>query len=128
VTVSMRVMSAGDGYRYLLKSVAVGDGDRSLSSPLTRYYVEPGTPPGTWMPVTVFGVKPMRRAWRDTSPAGTPLIANLPSSPDWAPIVVPMTCRLTPASPSPDVASTMRPTTRPVEEVALDVCADSTAG
>lgn len=49
MTVSMRVMSAGDGYRYLLKSVAVGDGDRSLSSPLTRYYVEPGTPPGTWM-------------------------------------------------------------------------------
>lgn len=49
MTVSMRVMSAGDGYKYLLKSVAVGDGDRSLSSPLTRYYLEPGTPPGTWM-------------------------------------------------------------------------------
>jgi len=30
VTVSMRVMSAGDGYRYLLASVAVGDGHRSL--------------------------------------------------------------------------------------------------
>jgi hypothetical protein len=26
----MRVMSAGDGYRYLLASVAVGDGHRSL--------------------------------------------------------------------------------------------------
>ena len=38
MTVSMRVMSAGDGYRYLLSTVAVGDGDRSLSTPLTRYY------------------------------------------------------------------------------------------
>lgn len=35
MTVSMRVMSAGDGYKYLLKSVAAGDGDRSLSTPLT---------------------------------------------------------------------------------------------
>ncbi len=49
VTVSMRVMSAGDGYKYLLKSIAAGDGDRSLSTPLTRYYAEAGTPPGFWM-------------------------------------------------------------------------------
>lgn len=49
VTVSMRVMSAGDGYRYLLRSVAAGDGDRSLSTPLTRYYAEKGTPPGFWL-------------------------------------------------------------------------------
>ncbi|WP_167131877.1 MobF family relaxase [Paramicrobacterium chengjingii] len=45
----MRVMSAGDGYKYLLKSVAAGDGDRSLSTPLTRYYAEAGSPPGFWM-------------------------------------------------------------------------------
>ncbi|GAB3062635.1 hypothetical protein GCM10027079_31840 [Sediminivirga luteola] len=44
VTVSMRVMSAGDGYKYLLRTVAAADGDRSLSTPLTRYYVEAGTP------------------------------------------------------------------------------------
>ena len=49
MTVSMRVMSAGDGYKYLLKSIAAGDGDRSLSTPLTRYYAEAGTPPGFWM-------------------------------------------------------------------------------
>jgi conjugative relaxase-like TrwC/TraI family protein len=49
MTVSMRVMSAGDGYRYLLKSVAAGDGDRSLSTPLTRYYAEAGNPPGFWL-------------------------------------------------------------------------------
>lgn len=47
VTVSMRVMSAGDGYQYLLKTVAAGDGNRDLSTPLTRYYAEKGTPPGT---------------------------------------------------------------------------------
>src|SRR4051794_7512621 len=45
----MRVMSAGDGYKYLLRTVAAGDGHRSLSTPLTRYYAEAGTPPGMWL-------------------------------------------------------------------------------
>lgn len=45
----MRVMSAGDGYRYLLRSVAAGDGRRSMSTPLTSYYAEVGTPPGRWL-------------------------------------------------------------------------------
>ncbi|WP_136612151.1 MobF family relaxase [Sinomonas albida] len=45
----MRVMSAGHGYRYLLRTVAAADGDRSLSTPLTRYYAEAGTPPGRWL-------------------------------------------------------------------------------
>lgn len=45
----MRVMSAGDGFKYLLKSVAAGDGDRDLSTPLTRYYTEAGCPPGFWL-------------------------------------------------------------------------------
>jgi conjugative relaxase-like TrwC/TraI family protein len=49
MTVSMRVMSAGDGYKYLLRTVVAGDGDRSLSTPLTRYYTEAGTPPGRWL-------------------------------------------------------------------------------
>lgn len=49
LTVSIKKMSAGDGYRYLLRTVAVGDGDRSLSTPLTRYYAEAGSPPGRWM-------------------------------------------------------------------------------
>lgn len=47
MTVSMRVMSAGNGYKYLLRSVAAADGDRSLSTPLTRYYAEEGTPWGS---------------------------------------------------------------------------------
>ncbi len=45
----MRVMSGGDGYRYPLRTVAAGDGHRSLSTPLTRYYAEAGTPPGRWL-------------------------------------------------------------------------------
>lgn len=49
MTVSMRVMSAGDGYKYLLKTISAADGDRSLSTPLTRYYAEAGTPPGRWL-------------------------------------------------------------------------------
>ncbi|MDN5745960.1 MAG: relaxase domain-containing protein, partial [Nocardioidaceae bacterium] len=49
MTVSMRVMSAGDGYKYLLRTIAAADGDRSLSTPLTRYYAEAGTPPGQWL-------------------------------------------------------------------------------
>jgi conjugative relaxase-like TrwC/TraI family protein len=49
MTVSIRRISAGTGYRYLLRSVAAGDGNRAMSSPLTRYYAEAGTPPGRWM-------------------------------------------------------------------------------
>jgi conjugative relaxase-like TrwC/TraI family protein len=49
VTVSMRVMSAGRGYDYLLKSVVRGDRDMGGSTALTRYYTEEGTPPGRWL-------------------------------------------------------------------------------
>jgi conjugative relaxase-like TrwC/TraI family protein len=52
----MRVMSAGDGYRYLLKTVAAGDGNRDLTTPLTRYYQEKGTPPGFWIGCGVKGL------------------------------------------------------------------------
>ncbi|MET0715826.1 MAG: MobF family relaxase [Mycetocola sp.] len=52
----MRVMSAGSGYQYLLRSVVVGDGSRSPSTPLTRYYSAQGTPPGHWMGAGVAGL------------------------------------------------------------------------
>jgi conjugative relaxase-like TrwC/TraI family protein len=50
-------MTAGTGYRYLLRSVVAGDGARALSTPLTRYYAEVGTPPGRWVGsgVSAFG-------------------------------------------------------------------------
>lgn len=49
MVMTIRVMSAGRGYEYLLRSVAAGDGDRDLGTPLTRYYTAEGTPPGTWL-------------------------------------------------------------------------------
>ena len=45
----MRVMSAGHGYAYLLRTVATGDGDRRLTDRLTQYYTAKGTPPGFWV-------------------------------------------------------------------------------
>lgn len=58
----MRRMSAGSGYHYLLRSVAAGDGNRVLSTPLTRYYSEIGTPPGRWLGsgVGAFGAGQLR--------------------------------------------------------------------
>ena len=49
MTVSMRVMSAGRGYDYLLKSVVRGDRSMGPATALTRYYTEEGTPPGRWL-------------------------------------------------------------------------------
>lgn len=49
MTVSLRKMSPGHGCNYLLKSVVAGDGNRTLRTPMTRYYAEAGTPPGVWL-------------------------------------------------------------------------------
>ena len=49
MTVSIKPMSAGDGYRYLMRSVVAGDGNRDMFSPLTRYYTQSGNPPGRWL-------------------------------------------------------------------------------
>lgn len=49
MTVSLRKMSPVHGCDYLLKSVVVGDGNRALRTPMTRYYAEAGTPPGVWL-------------------------------------------------------------------------------
>jgi hypothetical protein len=46
VVISLRRMSLGSGYRYLMESVATGDGGAGASSDLARYYAESGTPPG----------------------------------------------------------------------------------
>jgi len=56
MTVAMRVMSAGAAYRYLLKSVVVGDGSRDMTAPLIRYYTEKGAPPGRWFGSGVEGL------------------------------------------------------------------------
>lgn len=49
MTMSIRKVSAGHGYAYVLKSVVNADGDRSAPDQVTRYYLESGTPPGFWL-------------------------------------------------------------------------------
>jgi conjugative relaxase-like TrwC/TraI family protein len=56
VVISLRRMSLGSGYRYLMESVAVGDGARGQSSNLTRYYAESGTPPGVFLGAGLAGL------------------------------------------------------------------------
>jgi len=56
VTISIRRISLGSGYKYLIESVARGDGAVSQSSPLTRYYAESGTPPGRFMGAGLAGL------------------------------------------------------------------------
>src|SRR5437879_2165932 len=56
MTVSIRRMTTGSGYRYLMQSVARGDGAAGRSSPLTRYYAESGTPPGRFMGAGLAGL------------------------------------------------------------------------
>lgn len=46
---SMHRLSAGAGYRYLLRDTACGDVPRASSTPLTAYYAESGYPPGRWI-------------------------------------------------------------------------------
>ena len=49
MTVSIRRMTLGSGYKYLMGSVAQSDGASQHSSALTRYYAESGTPPGRFI-------------------------------------------------------------------------------
>jgi conjugative relaxase-like TrwC/TraI family protein len=49
MTMSIRRMTLGEGYRYLMASVARGDGAEHAASNLTRYYAESGTPPGRFL-------------------------------------------------------------------------------
>ncbi len=47
---TIRRLTIGSGYKYLLKSIAVGDGPTSAdTSNLVRYYSESGTPPGVFL-------------------------------------------------------------------------------
>ena len=56
MTVSIRRMTTGSGFRYLMESVARGDGAVERSSPLTRYYAESGTPPGRFLGAGLAGL------------------------------------------------------------------------
>ena len=47
--ISIRRISLGGGFRYLMDSVARGDGDAEPSSSLASYYAASGTPPGVFL-------------------------------------------------------------------------------
>ncbi len=47
--ISIRRISLGGGYRYLMESVAAGDGAAERSNGLARYYAASGTPPGVFL-------------------------------------------------------------------------------
>ena len=47
--ISIRRISLGGGFRYLMDSVAKGDGAAEPSSSLAAYYAESGTPPGVFL-------------------------------------------------------------------------------
>ena len=47
--ISIRPVSLGGGYRYLMNSVAAGDGNPEPSKGLAHYYASTGTPPGVFL-------------------------------------------------------------------------------
>jgi conjugative relaxase-like TrwC/TraI family protein len=54
---TIRRLSIGAGYKYLLKSIAVGDGPEGTDkSDLVRYYSETGTPPGVFFGAGLVGL------------------------------------------------------------------------
>lgn len=46
---TMHRLTAGAGYRYLLRHIATGDCQRTGANPVTAYYTESGNPPGRWI-------------------------------------------------------------------------------
>jgi hypothetical protein len=49
-------MTLGSGYRYLMESIAGGDGAVKASSDLTGYYAVSGTPPGVFLGAGLAGL------------------------------------------------------------------------
>ncbi len=49
IVLSIRRMTLGSGYRYLMESVAAGDGVRHQTRSLADYYADSGTPPGVFL-------------------------------------------------------------------------------
>lgn len=53
---SLHRLSAGAGYRYLLRHTACGDVERDPATPLTAYYTDAGYPPGRWLGAGLAGL------------------------------------------------------------------------
>lgn len=48
MVMTVKAMSAGDGFRYLANTIAFGGGDAGNRKTLSAYYNAPGNPPGRW--------------------------------------------------------------------------------
>ena len=71
---SISRLSAGAGYRYLLKNIAVGDidlGPRLRLTP-TAYYAATGNPPGRWLGTGLAGLAPGAPELREARPTKVP--------------------------------------------------------
>jgi conjugative relaxase-like TrwC/TraI family protein len=53
---SIARLSAGSGYRYLLRNIATGDVERVAGMSLTDYYAASGYPPGRWLGAGLAGL------------------------------------------------------------------------
>ena len=103
---TIRRLSVGSGYKYLLKSIAVGDGPEGAdTSDLVRYYTETGTPPGVFLGAGLVGSRwrSRRRGRSDASPQRT---CNACSR--TAPIPSPARCSDAPRARRPSAVSTSR--------------------
>lgn len=49
MVMTMHKLTAGAGYRYLLRNIATGDCQRPGADSVTAYYTESGNPPGRWI-------------------------------------------------------------------------------
>jgi conjugative relaxase-like TrwC/TraI family protein len=70
-------LSAGDGYKYLLRHIASGDTDRSATSSLTTYYAAAGYPPGRWFGTGLAGLGTPRLTLRPDDEVTEPQMTAL---------------------------------------------------
>lgn len=71
VVMTMHKLTAGAGYRYLLRTIATGDCQRTGTDPVTGYYTESGNPPGRWIGRGLAGLGAVGSTSAPGLPAGT---------------------------------------------------------
>jgi len=71
VVMTMHKLTAGAGYRYLLRSIATGDCQSTGADPVAVYYTESGNPPGRWFGRGLAGLGAVGSTSAPGLPAGT---------------------------------------------------------
>ena len=112
VTMSMRRMTLGAGFRYLMSSVARSDREGPTADPLTAYYTTGGTPPGRFLGAGLTGLDEGKgveagtlvaeeHLWRMLGMLQDPLTgAPLGRAPAWPEERSPTTARSSSSSPA----------------------------